>query len=79
MGRTNLSEEDRKINKAITDFIIIPMIVLIGLYITAALVDSMLQWNNQTFRTLFTLVGGIPALALYFKGKMSEYGFFRSN
>jgi hypothetical protein len=69
--------EDSKTNKAIFDFIVLPMIVLIGLYIVAALIDSMLQWNNQTFRTLFTLVGGIPALALYFKSKMAEYGFFR--
>jgi hypothetical protein len=72
-----VSEYDRKINKAVYDFIVIPVIVLLGLYITAALLDSMLQLNNQTFRTLFTLVGGIPALALYFKSKMREYGFFR--
>jgi len=63
--------EDR-IGKAIADFIVIPAIVLIGLYVTAAIIDSMLQLNNETFKILFTAVGGVPALAYYFKRKMSE-------
>ena len=63
--------EDR-VDKAIKDFIVIPAIVLLGIYIAASLVDSMLQLNNETFKILFTLVGGVPALAYYFKRKMSE-------
>ena len=63
---------DKRIDKAITDFIVIPMIVLLGIYIAASLVDSMLQLNNQTFKILFTAVGGVPALGIYFKKKLSE-------
>lgn len=63
---------ENRIDKAIADFIVIPAIVLIGLYVTAAIIDSMLQLNNETFKILFTAVGGVPALAYYFKRKMSE-------
>ena len=66
-----MSQENR-IDKAITDFIVIPAIILIGLYVTAAIIDSMLQLNNQTFRIIFTGIGGVPAFIYYFKKKMSE-------
>jgi uncharacterized membrane protein len=64
--------QNNRIDKAIADFIVIPAIVLIGIYVAASLVDAMLQLNNQTFRILFTAVGGVPALAYYFKRKMAE-------
>lgn len=63
--------EDR-VDKAIKDFIVIPIIVLIGLYVTATIIDSMLQLNNQTFKIIFTGVGGIGFFIYYFKRKMSE-------
>lgn len=63
--------EDR-VDKAIKDFIVIPVIVLIGLYVTASVIDSMLQLNNETFRIIFTGVGGVPFFIYYFKRKMSE-------
>jgi hypothetical protein len=63
--------EDR-VDKAIKDFIVIPAIVLIGLYVTASIIDSMLQLNSQTFKIIFTGVGGIPFFIYYFKKKMSE-------
>jgi len=63
--------EDR-VDKAIKDFIVIPAVVLLGLYITASFVDAMLQLNNETFKIIFTGVGGVPSLIYYFKRKMSE-------
>jgi len=63
--------EDR-ISKAITDFIVIPLIVLIGIYVTASVIDSMLQLNNETFRIIFTGVGGVGFFIYYFKRKLSE-------
>ncbi len=63
--------EDR-VDKAIKDFIVIPVIVLIGLYVTASVIDSMLQLNNETFKIIFTGVGGVPFFIYYFKRKMSE-------
>jgi len=65
------NREDR-VDKAVKDFIVIPAIVLIGLYVTASIIDSMLQLNNQTFRIIFTGVGGVPFFIYYFKRKMSE-------
>jgi len=61
------------VQKAIVDFIVIPIIILLGLYITAGFIDAMLQLNNETFKILFTLVGGIPTFAYYFKHKIREY------
>jgi len=63
--------EDR-VEKAIQDFIVIPVIVLIGLYVTASIIDSMLHLNNETFKIIFTGVGGIGFFIYYFKRKMSE-------
>jgi len=62
-----------RVDKAVEDFIVIPAVVLIGLYVTAVIIDSMLQLNNQTFRIIFTGVGGIPFFIYYFRRKMSEY------
>jgi hypothetical protein len=66
-----LSEQNR-IDKAIADFIVIPAIVLIGLYVTATIIDALLQLNNQTFRIIFTGVGGVPFFIYYFRRKMSQ-------
>lgn len=63
---------ENRVDKAITDFIVIPVVVLIGLYVTASVIDSMLQLNNQTFRIIFTGVGGVPFFIYYFKRRMSE-------
>jgi hypothetical protein len=62
----------KRIDKAIEDLIVIPVIIMLGLYITGAVVDSMLQ-TNITFKILFAGVGGIPFLIYYYKKKISEY------
>jgi len=64
--------EDGRIDKAITDFIVIPVIVLIGLYVTASIIDSFLHLNNETFKLIFTGVGSVGFFIVYFKKKMSE-------
>lgn len=66
MGKT-------KVDRAIEDFIVIPVIALLGIYIVALLVDSMLHVNNQTFVLIFTGVGGVPFLIVYFKKKIGQY------
>jgi len=62
----------RKVDKVIEDFVVIPVIVLIGLYVTASVIDSMLHLNNETFKIIFTGVGGVSFFIYYFRGKMSE-------
>ena len=63
---------NKRIDKAITDFIVIPVILLTGLYVTASFIDSMLHLNNETFKILFTGIGGILCLILHFKAKIKE-------
>ena len=71
LGATVLSQQNR-IDKAIADFIVIPAIILVGLYVTAALIDSMLGTPNETFRVIFAGVGGVAYFVYYFRKKMSE-------
>lgn len=60
---------ERQLNDAIENFVAIPLIILIGLYMTASAIDPFLNLNNQTFRIIFTVIGGIPSLILFFKRK----------
>lgn len=62
-----------RVDRAIEDLIVIPLVVLLGIYITAAFIDSMLQINNVMFRVIFSGVGGVPFIIYYFKRKISEY------
>ncbi len=63
--------EDR-VEKAIKDFFVIPIIAIIGIYATASVIDSLLYLNNETFRIIFTGIGGVPFFIFYFKKKLSE-------
>jgi hypothetical protein len=67
-----LAKEQTRTEKAIEDFIVIPFLIMLGLYITGAVVDSMLH-TTYTFEILFAGVGGIPMLIYYFKKKISDY------
>ena len=58
--------------KAVEEFIVLPLIALIGIFVASSLVDSMLQINNETFRLVFTGVGGVPFLVYYFKKKLAK-------
>jgi len=62
-----------RIDRAVEDFIAIPMVALLGIYIVSALIDSMLGINNETFKIVFTAIGGIPFIAYYFKKKIKQY------
>jgi len=62
-----------RVDRAIEDFIVIPFVALLGIYITAVLLDSMLQINNVMFRIIFGGVGGVSFIIYYFKRKISEY------
>jgi len=66
------SKEQKRIDKAITDFIVLPVIILLGLYIVAAMIDSMMGTPNQTFRVIFAGVGGVAYFIYYFRKKMRE-------
>ena len=63
---------ENEVSKAIEDFIAIPLIIIIGLYMVASAIVPFLQLDNQTFRIIFTLAGGIPTLIFFFKNKIRK-------
>ena len=53
--------------EAIETFIAIPLIIIIGYYLIACTIAPLVDLNNQTFRIIFTLAGGVPTLFLFKK------------
>ena len=60
---------EQQTNKAIENLVARPIMILIGIYMTASAIDPLLQLHSQVFRTTFTIVGGILILGLFFKTK----------
>ena len=60
---------ERQLNEAIANLVAMPLIILIGLYITASAIDPLLHINSQMFRIVFTVAWSIPSLVLFFKKK----------
>jgi uncharacterized membrane-anchored protein len=76
IGNLGISLSENRVEKAIWDFIAIPVAVLLWLYVTASFVGSMLQLNIEAFEVIFIVVGGVPILIYYVKKvrKASENG-----
>jgi len=54
------------------NFIVISLIIIIGFYLTACTIAPFANLNNQTFRIIFTLVGGIPSILFYSKSQTND-------
>jgi len=63
---------ENQVSKTIEDFIAIPLIIIIVLYMVASAIVPFLNLDNQSFRIIFTLAGGIPTLTFFFKNKMRK-------
>ena len=48
-------------------FIASSLIIIIVFYLVACSIAPLVNLNNQTFRVIFTLVGGIPSILFYSK------------
>jgi hypothetical protein len=59
--------EEKQGNTKFTNLIAYSLIILIGLYLTASTIVSLIPVEPQTFTIIFTIAGGIPALTLLFK------------
>jgi len=59
------SLDEAQIIKAIYNFVAIPLIIIIGLYLVASAITPFLNLNNQAFRIIFTLAGGVPTLIFF--------------
>ena len=58
--------------KAIENLILIPLIILIGLYLVASAIFPFLNINNQTYNLIFTLLIGVPSLTFFFKKNIQK-------
>lgn len=63
---------ESEINEVIMTFVAIPLIIIIGLYLIACTVAPIAQLDNQTFKIIFTLAGGIPTLLFYSKSQIKR-------
>jgi hypothetical protein len=66
------SLEEAQVSEAIVTFIAIPLIMIIALYLLSCIIAPLAHLNNQTFRIIFTLAGGVPTLFFYQKSKIKR-------
>lgn len=55
-----------QLNDAMENFLAIPLIILIGIFMIATSVAPFLNLNSLTFKVGFTTSAGIPSLALFY-------------
>ena len=63
---------ESQLNDAVENFVAIPLIILIGIYMIANSVAPFLNLNSLTFKVVFTISAGIPSLALFFIQKLNK-------
>ena len=55
--------------EAILSFFAIPCIMIIAFYLFACSIAPIVNLNNQTFKVIVTLTGGMPTLFFYFRNQ----------
>jgi hypothetical protein len=63
---------ESQLNDAVENFVAIPLIILIGIYMIANSVAPFLNLNSLTFKVVFTISAGIPSLALFYMQKLNK-------
>ncbi len=63
---------ESQLNEAVENFVAIPIIILIGIYMIANSVAPFLNLNSLTFKIVFTISAGIPSLALFYMQKLNK-------
>jgi hypothetical protein len=62
------------IDELVKDFIVFPIIVLLGIYVTATFICTLFfGFSNQFVSGFFTAVGGVGYFVNYFMRKMGEH------
>jgi len=74
MGAIALSERqmNERYDGEVYRFMVFPLIVIIGIYVVSSVADLILGLNNETFRMVFTGVGGIPFLFCYYNRELAR-------
>ena len=52
--------------------ITIPIIMIIAVYLLACSIAPIVNLDNQTFKIIFTLAGGVPTLLFYLKNQIKS-------
>lgn len=65
-------EYEEKVRDDIYRFLVKPLIVLIGIYIVSSFIDTALKLNSETFRYVFTGIGGIPFIIYYYRKELKK-------
>ena len=63
---------EAQFKKEIENLILMPLIILIGLYLTASAIFPFLNLKNQTYNLIFTLLMGVPSLIFFFKKNIEK-------
>lgn len=75
MGMTS-KEYQEKTQELIFYFLVAPAIILVGMASTGAILDGLLhtpQTESVTFAKIFTGVGGIPGIVVYFHKLWNDF------
>jgi hypothetical protein len=68
-----IAVSNTKVDNAIQDFIVIPLIVIIGIYVVASVLSSLFFGSdNQFVNGFFAAVGGVGYFVMYFRKKMAK-------
>jgi hypothetical protein len=63
---------EKQTNNAFENFVAIPLIILIAIYMIASAIDPILNLNSPIFRVVFTTSAGIPSLTLFIKKQLDN-------
>jgi hypothetical protein len=66
------SVEQAQVEETIVNFIAIPLMMIIALYLLACVIAPLINLNTQAFRLIFTAAGGTPILVIYQKSKSNR-------
>ena len=61
---------DDSYNKDVCRLLVFPLVVIVLMYVMSSIVDSILGLNSQIFRTVFTVIEGIPLLIFYYNREL---------
>lgn len=61
----NQRQYENAVRDIVFKAIVVPMVILIGMYIAGSLIGSFFKLDNQ-FATIFAAAGGVPTVGYYF-------------
>ena len=62
----------RRVNRWVEDFIIKPLLFLVGIAVAATFLKAQIGGGGGTFAAILASAGGLTGLGYYFKRKLDE-------